>query len=81
MESPDVHVHPASTAQDELHPSPLETLLSSQYPDAGFITRPSPHISEQVLAVVEVPRLHVYPVSTEQVELQPSPFIVPPSSQ
>ena len=54
---------------------------SSQYPVAIFITNPSPHISEQELEVRESPRVHEYPVSTEQVELHPSPLVVPPSSQ
>ena len=79
--SPPDHVYPVSTEQDELQPSLLTVFPSSQYPEATFITNPSPQISEHELAVVLLPLVQVYPVSTDQVELQPSPFIVPPSSQ
>ena len=80
-ELPDVHVYPASTVQLLSQPSPLILLPSSQYPTATFITNPSPHISEHVLAVTLSPNVHVYPVSTEQVELHPSPFKILLSSQ
>lgn len=42
---------------------------------------PSPHISEQVSAVVVLPPLHDHPDSIAQVELHPSPLILLPSSQ
>jgi len=80
-ESPNVHVHPVSTAQLLLHPSPATIPLSSQYPAVGFITIPSPQISVQILAVVESPKVQLHPVSIDQVELQPSLLLVSPSSQ
>lgn len=45
------------------------------------MTIPSPHVSEQELAVEESPKVQVYPVSTAHVELQPSLSLVLPSSQ
>ena len=45
------------------------------------MTSPSPHISVQLLEVVLLPRVHSQLVSTAQVESQPSPSLVLPSSQ
>ena len=45
------------------------------------MTNPSPHISLQVLAVEESPKVQVYPVSTTQDASHPSPAVVPESSQ
>jgi len=78
---PRVQLHRDSTAQDELQPSPLIVFPSSQYPAVGFITLPSPQVSDQELAVVLLPDVQVYPVSTEQLESHPSPEAVFPSSQ
>ena len=79
--SPSVHVQPDSTAQLEFHPSLFALLPSSQYPEVGKVTKPSPHMSIQVLAVVVVPPEHVHFDSTVHVESHPSLFEVFPSSQ
>jgi len=81
VESPVVQVQPVSTAQLASHPSPAVTPPSSQYPEVGLITFPSPQISEHALEVVELPAVHVHPVSTAQLESHPSPFAVLLSSQ
>jgi len=81
VESPSVHVYPDSTAQEASHPSPVAVFPSSQYPAIGLITFPSPQISEHELALEELPDVHVHPVSTLQLESQPSPFTVLLSSQ
>jgi len=80
-ELPAVQLHPVSTPQLEFQPSPFTVLLSSQYPEVGLITIPSPQISVQTLAVVESPCVQVYPVSTAQEASHPSPAIVLLSSQ
>jgi len=59
VELPEVQEYPVSTAQLELHPSPFAVLLSSQYPEATFITFPSPHISLQILGVDTPPEVQV----------------------
>lgn len=79
-ELPDVQLYPVSTLQLESHPSPFTVLLSSQYPEVGTITLPSPQISVQTLATVELPDVQEYPVSTAQLLLHPSPLFVFPSS-
>lgn len=56
-------------------------LLSSQYPEVGFITTPSPHISVQTLEVVLSPSVHVQFGSTLQREFHPSLLLKFPSSQ
>ena len=81
IESPSVQVYPVSIAQLASHPSPATTPPSSQYPEAGLITIPSPQISDHVLGVVELPAVHVHLVSTAQLESHPSPFTIFPSSQ
>ena len=80
-ESPRVHTHPDSTAQVAEHPSLATILLSSQYPEIGLMTAPSPHISIQTLGFVASPSVQDQLVSTEQVEEQPSLLSVFPSSQ
>lgn len=54
---------------------------SSQYPAVGITTIPSPHISPQLLAVIESPNVQLQLVSTVQVDDHPSPLLVLPSSQ
>ena len=78
---PGVQVQPVSTAQTEFHPSPLTKSPSSQYPTFVFTTNPSPQISIQVLAVLGFPPEQDHLDSTVQLELHPSPLVVPPSSQ
>jgi len=56
-------VQSGSTAQVELHPSPSLLLPSSQYPDCGAMTFPSPHSSDHTLAVDESPVVHSQPDS------------------
>ena len=80
-ESPKVHSYPVSTAQDPSHPSPTVVPESSQYPAIGFMTAPSPQISVHTEAVEESPNVQDQFDSTLQVELHPSPFAVPLSSQ
>ena len=80
-ESPNDHVHFASTEQVESHPSPVTVFPSSQYPAVGLKIFPSPQISVQTLAVIEFPSVHVHPVSTTQLASHPSPIATPPSSQ
>ena len=74
--SPSVQFHPDSTLQVELHPSPFIELLSSQYPDVGKVTTPSPQISTQVLAVEMEPPEQAH---LGHVLSQPSP-VLPSSS-
>lgn len=76
-----MQAQPGSTEQDELHPSLTPTFPSSQYPACGFSTFPSPQVSEQTLAVEELPGVHDQFNSTDQAELQPSPSTVLLSSQ
>jgi len=45
------------------------------------MTIPSPQVSLHELAVIESPRVQVYPVSTAQEASHPSPGVVFPSSQ
>jgi hypothetical protein len=76
---PPTQVHPNSTVQEELQPSPFNEAPSSQASPSIFL--PSPQIGEQVSATEEAPPTQVYPISTEQVLLYPSPEAVFPSSQ
>lgn len=78
--SPRVHVQPVSTAQDELHPFPEVVPPSSQYPKTGATTLASPQMSVQTLVVRLSPKVHDQLASTIQLELQPSPLAVLPSS-
>ena len=80
-ESPKVQEYPSSTAQLASHPSPAVVPASSQYPAVGLMTTPSPQVSSQTLAVEELPGVQECPVSTAQLESQPSPSIKFPSSQ
>ena len=57
--SPKLQLQPVSTKQVELHPSPFAVFESSQYPDVGLITFPSPQVSEQTLAVLLSPGVQV----------------------
>lgn len=50
-----VHVQPVSIVQVEVHPSPLDTPLSSQV--SGETTKPSPQRTPQTEAVVGVPEV------------------------
>ena len=81
LESPKLQLQSLSIAQEESHPSSSTVFPSSQYPAVGLITIPSPHVSVQILAVEESPSVQVQPVSTAQLESQPSFDVVPPSSQ
>ena len=55
---PNVQLQSDSTAQVSSHPSPLRMFPSSQYPEVGEMTFPSPHLSMQTLEVEESPRVH-----------------------
>ena len=79
--SPKVHSQFASTAHEASHPSLAVVPPSSQYPAVGFTTAPSPQISVHTAAVEESPRVQDQNVSTAQEASQPSPVVVPPSSQ
>lgn len=57
-ESPKVQVQLVSTEHVLDQPSLLSRSPSSQYPATGVTTRPSPHKSMQVSAVVELPPVH-----------------------
>ena len=81
VEVPPVQVHPDSTAHTELHPSLFTVLPSSQNVLNEVYFLPSPQMSLQISLDVEVPPEQVHPVSFVHKELQPSPFIVFPSSQ
>mmetsp|Transcript_9282 Transcript_9282/g.8939 ORF Transcript_9282/g.8939 Transcript_9282/m.8939 type:complete len:131 (-) Transcript_9282:217-609(-) len=63
VESPSVQFQPDSSAHEESQPSPLFLFPSSQYPDVGLITVPSPHVSVHWLAVVASPVVHSHPDS------------------
>ena len=76
-----LQVNPASTVHVELHPSPLFRLPSSHRLELTTCVIPSPHIGVHVSLVVNEPPLQIYPASTAQVQLQPSPEIKLPSSQ
>ena len=76
-----MQVYPVSTAHVASHPSPAVVPESSQYPEEGTTTIPSPHKSEQLLGLEESPSVHFHPVSTAQDASQPSPVATPPSSQ
>ena len=78
---PPVQVHPVSINQEELHPSPLTLFPSSQKPLFKLNLIPSPQIALQVSFDVDDPPDQVQPVSIDQVELQPSPLFIFPSSQ
>ena len=81
VDEPPVQVQPDSMLQVELHPSLLAVLPSSQYMLNVLNRLPSPHNSIQVSFVVEDPPEQLHVASTAQVELQPSPLTVLPSSQ
>ena len=80
---PPDHCHLGSTAHDEEQPSVDVLSPSSQYVAAGLagIIFPSPQKSSQILALEELPDVHVHPDSTAQDASQPSPGVVSPSSQ
>jgi hypothetical protein len=79
---PPNHCHPDSTEQVELQPSP-EVVSPSSQNVAGVLSKtyPSPQVSDQESAEDADPPEQEYPVSIRQVELQPSPEVVSPSSQ
>ena len=81
VKSPKEHEYPVSTEQVLSQPSFALVFPSSQYPAVGLTTFPSPHISFQLLAVDESPRVHSHNDSTAQLESQPSPSVGFPSSQ
>ena len=80
VEEPPDQVHPVSTLHVELHPSLFAVFPSSQDVVKVLNRLLSPHISEHVSLVVELPPVQVHPVSTFHVELHPSLFAVFPSS-
>jgi len=59
LESPNVHVQPVSTEHELLQPSEETEFPSSQYPEIGATTLPSPQVSLHTLAVEELPEVHV----------------------
>jgi hypothetical protein len=79
VEEPPKQVHPNSTVQEELQPSPFKVLPSSQA--SPPILLPSPQIGEQVSETEVVPPDQTHPVSLAQLLLHPSPEAVFPSSQ
>ena len=81
VDEPPEQVYPDSTEHVELQPSLLLAFPSSQYVLIELYLLPSPHISTQVSFVEVEPPDHCQPDSIAQVELQPSPFIILPSSQ
>jgi hypothetical protein len=76
---PPKQVHPNSTVQELLQPSPFKVLPSSQPSLPIFLL--SPQIGVQESETEEVPPDQVHPVSLVQLLLHPSPETELPSSQ
>src|SRR5581483_10679943 len=76
------HVQPASTLHAELHPS-LSTLPPSSHSSpAEMMASPQMFCARvHFPPVPSAPFGHVYPGSTVQFDVQPSPLTLPPSSQ
>ena len=81
VEEPPEQDHPVSILHEELHPSLLIVFPSSQKVARVVYFLPSAQISVQVSFEIDEPPEHIQPVSLTQVELQPSPETLFPSSQ